>query len=87
MNQQAIDRALAEIRGETDPTANSIPPGPPIPIDRPISWADWQAGRAARRATCNRVAPAVIRRERSSSDRRLKKLFGGERGPRVGQSG
>jgi hypothetical protein len=28
----------------------------------------------------NRVAPGVIRRKSSSSDRRLKKLFKGERG-------
>jgi hypothetical protein len=28
----------------------------------------------------NRVAPGVIRRTSSSSDRRLKKLFNGERG-------
>jgi hypothetical protein len=53
---------------------------PSIPIDRPISWQDWLKGRAARRATGNRVAPAVIRRQKSSSDRRLKKLFAGKRG-------
>jgi hypothetical protein len=28
----------------------------------------------------NRVAPGVIRRQSSSSDRRLKQLFNGERG-------
>jgi hypothetical protein len=28
----------------------------------------------------NRVAPEIIRRQRSSSDRRLKKLFNGKRG-------
>lgn len=53
---------------------------PTIPKGRPISWADWLAGRRARRETGNRVAPEVIRRRSSSSDRRLRKLFQGERG-------
>jgi hypothetical protein len=60
---------------------SSKPSIPSIPLDRPISWEDWQRGRAARREITNRVAPAIIRRERSSSDRRLKKLFDGKRGP------
>jgi hypothetical protein len=53
---------------------------PTILKHRPISWADWLAGRRARRETGNRVAPEVIRRPSSSSDRRLRKLFHGERG-------
>jgi hypothetical protein len=53
---------------------------PTIPKGRPISWQDWLAGRRARRETGNRVAPEIIRRPSSSSDRRLRKLFNGERG-------
>jgi hypothetical protein len=45
-----------------------------------MSWDDWLRGRRARRETSKLVAPGVIRRKTSSSDRRLKKLFNGERG-------
>ena len=53
---------------------------PCIPIEGSISWEDWLKGRRARRESSKLVAPGVIRRKRSSSDRRLKKLFNGERG-------
>ena len=53
---------------------------PTIPKGRPISWADWLKGRRARRETGNKVAPEIIRRPTSSSDRRLRRLFHGERG-------
>ena len=53
---------------------------PTIPINEPISWEDWLKGRRARRETGNRVAPEIIRRPSSSSDRRLRKLFNSERG-------
>ena len=53
---------------------------PIIPKGRPITWEDWLKGRRARRETGNRVAPEIIRRPSSSSDRRLRKLFNGERG-------
>ena len=59
---------------------NSRPKAPSIPIDRPISWEDWLRGRRARRETSKQVAPGVLRRQRSSSDRRLRKLFKGHRG-------
>jgi hypothetical protein len=49
-------------------------------MHEPISWEDWKAGRAQRRKTGMRVAPEVIRRDKSSSDARLKRLFNGERG-------
>jgi hypothetical protein len=45
-----------------------------------MSWEDWLRGRGARRETSKRVAPGIVRRERSSSDRRLRKLFKGQRG-------
>jgi hypothetical protein len=53
---------------------------PSIPIDRPISWEDWQRGRRARRETSKQVASGIVRRKTSSSDRRLRKLFKGRRG-------
>ena len=53
---------------------------PTIPMNEPISWNDWLQGRRARRETGLLVAPEIIRRPSSSSDRRLRKLFKGERG-------
>ena len=49
-------------------------------MNEPISWEDWLKGRRARRETGNRVAPEIIRRPSSSSDKRLRKLYKGERG-------
>jgi hypothetical protein len=59
---------------------NSKSKAPSIPIDRPISWADWLAGRKARRETSERLAPQGSQRPRSSADRRLRKRFAGKRG-------
>ncbi len=59
---------------------NSEKSVPTIPKGRPISWEDWLLGRRARREIGNRVAPEIIRRASSSSDKRLRKLFNGERG-------
>jgi hypothetical protein len=59
---------------------SSRPKAPSIPLDRPISWEDWLSGRRARRETSKSVAPGIVRRPRSSSDRRLRKLFHGQRG-------
>lgn len=53
---------------------------PTIPKDEAMPWEDWLKGRRARRETGNRVAPEIIRRTSSSSDKRLRKLFNGERG-------
>jgi len=53
---------------------------PSIPIEGSISYEDWLKGRRHRREMGNLVAPGVIRRKTSSSDRRLKRLFNGERG-------
>jgi len=55
---------------------------PCILIEGSISWNDWLKGRRSRREAGNLVAPGIIRRKSSSSDRRLKKLFKGERGLR-----
>jgi hypothetical protein len=53
---------------------------PSIPIDGVISYEDWLKGRRYRRELGNRVAPGIIRRKSSSKDKRLKKLYNGERG-------
>lgn len=53
---------------------------PSIPLEGSISYEDWLKGRRYRRELSRLVAPAVIRRKSSSSDRRLKKLFQGDRG-------
>lgn len=53
---------------------------PTIPMHEPMAWEDWLKGRRARRETGRRVAPEIIRRPGSSSDRRLRGLFQGERG-------
>jgi hypothetical protein len=47
------------------------------------SWTceEWQQSRAARRAVALRVGPPVTRRKESSSDRRLRSAFNGQRGP------
>ena len=59
---------------------NSKSKVPCIPIEGSISYEDWLKGRRHRREAGNLVAPEIIRRKSSSSDRRLKKLFKGERG-------
>jgi len=59
---------------------NSKPKIPCIPINGVLSYADWLKGRRARRKSSQLVAPGINRRKRSSSDKRLKKLFKGERG-------
>ena len=59
---------------------NSKSKVPCIPLDGAISWKDWLAGRRARRETSKLVAPGIIRRQSSSKDKRLRKLFKGERG-------
>ena len=59
---------------------NSEPPVPSIPLDRPMAWEDWLAGRRWRREIGNLVAPEIIRRPESSADPRLRELYAGERG-------
>ncbi|PYT06149.1 MAG: hypothetical protein DMF60_09950 [Acidobacteria bacterium] len=53
---------------------------PCIPIEGSISYEDWLKGRRYRRELGKRVAPEIIRRASSSKDRRLRKMFKGERG-------
>ena len=53
----------------------------PIKPGNRITWEKWQAGREKRRRLGELVAPKVIRRAESSSDRRLREAFDGKRGP------
>lgn len=48
---------------------------------RTWKWTDWESSRDLRRKLGNQVAPETIRRTSSSSDPKLKKQFGGKRGP------
>ena len=45
------------------------------------SWEEWQRSRKARRAVTDRITASLVRREHSSSDKRLHAAFGGRRGP------
>jgi hypothetical protein len=51
-----------------------------IPMNETMSYEDWLAGRKQRRLTGMKVAPEIIRRTSSSSDKRLRRLYNGERG-------
>ena len=51
-----------------------------IPMNEAMSWEDWLKGRKQRRLTGMKVAPEIIRRPSSSSDKRLRRLYKGERG-------
>jgi hypothetical protein len=53
----------------------------PIKPQKRYTWEQWQAGREKRQRLGELVAPKVIRRAESSSDRRLREAFDGERGP------
>jgi hypothetical protein len=46
-----------------------------------LTWEEWTKIREARRSTSERVRPGIIRRQASSSDKRLRPTFNGERGP------
>jgi len=45
------------------------------------TWEEWQAGRKARRELSRRVGTPICRRAESSSDKRLRAAFNGERAP------
>ncbi|MBU0756319.1 MAG: hypothetical protein KJ645_14350 [Planctomycetes bacterium] len=48
------------------------------------TWEEWRKSRADRRAIALRFGPPISRRKSSSSDKRLKSAFQGERGPDFG---
>ena len=45
------------------------------------TWEEWLASRAATRAVSDKINPASCRRSESSSDKRLRAAFDGERCP------
>lgn len=45
------------------------------------TWEEWQASRKARKAATDCITTTSVRRKNSSSDKRLKLAFDGERGP------
>jgi len=51
------------------------------PMKTSWTWEEWLQSRKARKAASDRITTESIRRAASSSDRRLKKAFGGQRGP------
>ena len=54
----------------------------PIPMNEPISFADWQAGIAERRRISEAASPGPARREEGGdADRRLRAAFNGKRAP------
>ena len=57
-----------------------------IKPEKSYTWEQWLAGREKRRRLGNLVAPPVIRREPSNSDKRLRAAFDGERGPPFGKA-
>jgi len=47
-----------------------------------ITWEEWKAGREAKRTTLRKLGlDSSSRRSSSSSDKRLRKAFGGKRVP------
>jgi len=50
------------------------------------TWEEWLASRAAVRAATEKVCPGPCRRAESSSDKRLRAAFGGERFPKTNQA-
>jgi hypothetical protein len=45
------------------------------------TWKEWQQSRPLRKAISAQVGPAITRRKKSSSDRRLRAAFAGHRAP------
>jgi hypothetical protein len=57
---------------------------PPLDLKTNWTWEEWLASRKARRQAADRISPRSVRRRESSSDRRLRAAFKGERGPDFG---
>ena len=49
------------------------------------TWEEWKASRAAKRAVSEMISPGPCRRAESSSDKRLRAAFDGERAPKPKQ--
>ncbi|NLB68269.1 MAG: hypothetical protein GX804_01075 [Lentisphaerae bacterium] len=46
------------------------------------TWEEWLLSRKARKEATAKIGPSVTRRKKSSSDKRLRAAFDGERGPK-----
>jgi len=44
-------------------------------------WEEWLESRNARRRISEKIGPPVSRRSASATDKKLRRLFNGERGP------
>ena len=53
------------------------------PLKVKWTWEEWLASRAATRAVSDKISPAPCRRLESSSDKRLRTAFDGERYPNL----
>lgn len=45
------------------------------------TWEEWLESRSARKAVTEKYGSAITRRKESSSDKRLRSAFNGNRGP------
>jgi hypothetical protein len=51
------------------------------PLKISWTWEEWQKSRARRRAISQQIGPPIVRRLKSSSDKRLRAAFSGKRVP------
>jgi len=77
-----IAEQLRDSEATTDLLEKSDSSKPPE-LKTSWTWEEWLASRAARRAASLRVGPPVTRRKESSSDRRLRAAFDGQRAPKL----
>jgi len=59
----------------------------PVRLERATTWQEWERGRAARRAICDRITAGRELRRLSGDPRKdelLRRLNSGERGLRFG---
>jgi len=45
------------------------------------TWEEWKSRRAGLKAVTDLISPEPARRKHSSSDRRLRRAYGGKRAP------
>jgi len=60
----------------------------PVRLERTTTWEEWERGRAARRAMCDRITAGRELRRLSGDPRKdelLRALNSGGRGPRFGR--
>ena len=52
-----------------------------VPLKTSWTWDEWQKSRAQRRSISQQIGPPIVRRLKSSSDKRLRAVFSGKRAP------